>query len=349
MKSTSTVTDVAKLAGVSVATVSRTFARPALVSEVSRARVLAAAARLGFSPNAAARALRSRRSNLVGAVVPTLNYAIYARLLNAFQDRMRQAGHLAVVLTSGFDNRHVPEKARLLMEHGCEALLLVGQVFDPELPKLLQHRDVPTVSTYSVTGDVMIPSIGFDNYAAMLRALHHATKLGHRDMLVLLGPTEGNDRQIARRAAFVEFMRRRKQPTTGRIVECEYSIEAGEQALRRKRQERLGFTCVLCSSDVLAFGVLSECRRLGLRVPRDISVIGFDDLDFAPRLDPPLTTMQVPSEEMGLLAAEAILGALQNGLPIAGRVLDAPLIIRQSTAPPRAELPADLARRPARA
>ena len=299
MKPNATVTDVAKLAGVSVATVSRTFTRPEKVTQQARERVLAAALRLNFSPNPAARALRSRHSNLVGAVVPTLNYAIYARLLNAFQDRMGEAGHLAVVLTSGFDNTHVPDKARLLIEHGCEALLLVGQLYDPALLLLLQQRGIPTVSTYSVTSDVVIPSIGFDNRDSMLRALQHATDLGHRDVLLLLGPRTGNDRQIARHDAFLETMRRRRQSVAGRVVECAYTIEAGEEAFRAKWLHDGTFTCVLCSSDVLAFGVLSECKRLGVAVPGDLSVIGFDDLDFAARLDPPLTTVRVPSEGGG--------------------------------------------------
>jgi LacI family transcriptional regulator len=335
LKPNATVTDVARLAGVSVATVSRTFTQPELVSEAARARVTEAALRLAFSPNPAARALRRRRSHLVGAVIPTLSYAIYARLVNAFQERMGESGHLTLVLTSGFDNARLPEKARLLIEHGCEGLLLVGQIYDPSLLLLVQQRGVPTVSTYSVTNDAVIPSIGFDNRDAMLRALQHAAELGHRDILLLLGPLKGNDRQIARRAAFVETMRRRKQPISNRIVECEYTIEAGERAFRDKWLEGGAFTCVLCSSDVLAFGVLAECRRLGVRVPDELSVIGFDDFEFSVRLDPPLTTIRVPSEEMGRLSAEAILNALQSQSAIVPQVLDAPLIVRRSTAPAR--------------
>ena len=245
---------------------------------------------------------------------------------------MGEASHLVAVLASGFDNAHVPDKARSLIEHGCEALLLIGQVYDPELLLLLQQRRIPTVSTYSVTTDVVIPSIGFDNREAMLRALEHAFDLGHRDILLLLGPVKGNDRQIARRAAFIEAMTQRKQPSS-RIVECTYSIEAGEQAFRSKWEDDGRFTCVLCSSDVLAFGVLAECRRHGVRVPEDMSVIGFDDLDFAERLDPPLTTVRIPSEDMGHRSAEAILLALQEGRAIQPQTLEAPLIVRKSTGP----------------
>ena len=331
MKPNATVTDVAKLAGVSVATVSRTFSRPDVVSPPVRARVMTAASTLGFSPNPAARALRSRRTRLVGAVVPTLSYAIYARLLNAFQDRLSQAGHMSVILTSGFDNAGVPEKAKLLIEHGCEGLLLVGHAQDPALLKLLQQRGVPTVGTYAYAADAALPLVGFDNHDAMVRTLQFVGDLGHRDILMLVGPVAGNDRQIARRAVFVEAVTKRKQSIHDRIVECEYSIEAGEQAFRAKWKEGPPITCVVCSSDVLAFGVLAECRRLGVRVPDDVSVVGFDDLDFALRLDPPLTTVAVPSEEMGRLSAEAILNALLHGRPVESRLLEAPLIVRGST------------------
>lgn len=333
MKTTATVTDVARLAGVSVATVSRAFTSPDVVSADTRGRVVKAAERLGFSPNPAARALRRQRTLLVGAVIPTLNYAIYARLVNAFQDRMREAGHLAVVLTSDFNNAHVAGKARLLVDHGAEGLLLVGQVRDPALVMLLQQRRVPAVSTYSATDNSVVPSIGFDNRDATLRALEHVADFGHRDVLMLCGPLEGNDRQAARKAAFTEAMRRWRQPVEGRIVQCEYTIEAGELALRERWRNAPGFTCVLCSSDVLAFGVLAECRRLGVAVPEELSVMGFDDLEFSARLDPPLSTVAVPSEEMGRLSAEAILGALSDRLPIQPLVLDAPLVLRASTGP----------------
>ena len=333
-RTVATSADVARLAGVSVATVSRALTAPGVVSTGTRERVLEAAKRLGFAPNPAARALRRRRTLLVGAVIPTLNHAIYARLVNAFQDRMRQDGHLTAVLTSGFDNAHVADKARLLVEHGAEALLLVGQVSDPALVTLLQQRRIPAVSTYSVTDNTVVPSIGFDNRDAMLRALEHVAELGHRDVLFLCGPLEGNDRQAARRAAFIEVMRRWRRPLDGRLVECEYAIEAGEIALRECLQGAPGFTCVICSSDVLAFGVLAECRRAGLTVPGDLSVVGFDDLEFSARLDPPLSTIAVPSEEMGRLSAEAILGALSDDRrPILPIVLDAPLVARASTGP----------------
>jgi LacI family transcriptional regulator len=316
-----------------VATVSRALTTPGMVSARARERVLAAAGRLGFSPNPAARALRRQRSMIVGAVIPTLNYAIYARLVNAFQDRMREAGHLTVVLTSGFDNAGVPEKVRLLIDRGAEGILVVGQVYDPELLLILQHRRVPVVSAYSVTDNPAIPSIGFDNHDAMLRALHHVTELGHRDILLLCGPLQGNDRQTARRAAFVADRKRRCQSLLNRIVECEYTIEAGEAAFREKWFGAAGFTCVLCCSDVLAFGVLAECRRLGVHVPHDLSVVGFDDLEFSARLDPPLTTLAVPSEEMGRLAADAMIESLSQETAITSRVLDVPLIDRKSTGP----------------
>jgi LacI family transcriptional regulator len=331
LKPKATVADVARLAGVSAATVSRALTTPEVVSEQTRERVLAAAARLGFSPNPAARALRRQKSMIVGAVIPTLGSAIYARLVNAFQDWMSAAGYLTIVLTSGFDNGGVPEKVRLLIDHGVEGVLLVGQIHDPEFVWFLQQRRVPAVTTYSIADELLIPSIGFDNQDAMLRALQHLAERGHRDVLLLCGPLAGNDRQVARRAAFIGAMRRQGQPIENRVVECEYSIEAGERAFRDNWLHARGFTAVLCCSDVLAFGVIAECQRLGVRVPDDVSVVGFDDLEFSARLNPPLTTIAVPSEEMGRRAAEAIVENLRQGREILSLTLEAPLIVRQST------------------
>ena len=329
-----TVHDVADAAGVSVATVSRSFALPEKVEEATRARVLAAARRLGFTPNPAARALRRQRTHLVGAVVPTLDHAIFARLINAFQARLAASGHVVVVLTAGFDAAEAAARLRLLVDRGAEALLTVGDVPDARLLRLLRDRRIPLVSTYSSLPGRPIPCIGFDNSAAVAKALEHAIALGHRRIAFLAGPLAGNDRQQARLAAFRAAMSAPGLAGPDRVVECRYGIEDGARGLGEVLDRFPDTTCILCSSDVLAFGVISACRALRIAVPERLSVIGFDDLDFAAHLDPPLTTLATPSERMGQMAAEAILRALADGGRVGSVELEVPLVLRGSTAPP---------------
>jgi LacI family transcriptional regulator len=330
-----TVMDVAKLAQVSVATVSRTYSSPQVVTEEARRRVLDAAATLNFSPHPGARMLRSRKSHIVAAVIPTLDYALFATLVNTFQDVMSRAGHLVIVLSVGFNAEAVVEQAKLLVERGAEALMFVGRVADPDLVAYLTQRKIPVVSTYSFEPDGLFPSIGFDNADAIRRSLNHMIQLGHREFVFLSGPQLNNDRQAARIAAFNEGLAREGINPAGRVIECEYSFGRGADALRDIRHERPETTCVMCSSDVLAIGVLAECRRLKINVPEDISVVGFDDMDFSAIADPGLTTIAVPAAQMGKLAAEALLKTLASGERIRPVLLDTSLILRESTGRPR--------------
>jgi LacI family transcriptional regulator len=335
-----TVTDVAKLAQVSVATVSRTYSSPNVVTEEARRRVLEAAAALNFSPHPGARMLRSRKSHIVAAVIPTLDYAIFATLVNTFQGVMSRAGHLVIVLAVGFNAEAVTEQAKLLVERGAEALMFVGRVADQALVAYLTQRKIPVVSTYTFEPDGVFPSIGFDNADAIRRSLNHMIQLGHREFMFLSGPQLNNDRQAARIAAFNKVLERDGINPAGRVIECEYSFGRGADALRQIRNERPETTCVMCSSDVLAIGVLAECRRLKLKVPEDISVTGFDDIDFSAIADPSLTTIAVPAAQMGRLAAEALLKTLATGEKLRSVLLDTSLILRDSTSRPRDAAPA---------
>ncbi len=334
-----TVSDVAKLAQVSVATVSRTYSAPQVVKEEARQRVLQAAATLNYSPHPGARMLRSRKSFIVAAVIPTLDYAIFATLVNTFQDVMARAGHLVVVLAVGFNAENVAEKARLLVERGAEALMFVGQITDPLLITYLTRHQLPVVSTYTFEPEATFPSIGFDNAEAVRRTMNHMVQLGHREIMFLSGPQLNNDRQAARIREFNRVLMQEGIDPAGRVIECEYTFGRGADALRRIRNERPETTCVMCSSDVLAIGVLHESRRLKLRVPEDLSVTGFDDIDFSAIADPSLTTIAVPAAEMGRLAAEALLRKLTSGEAVRSVLLDTSLILRGSTGRPRIATP----------
>ena len=336
MKRTSRVKDVAAAAGVSVATVSRTYNRPAAVREEVRQRVLEAANRLDYRPNPAARALRSRRSQIVGAVIPTLDYAIFSRMINALQVPLHDAGFGLFVATSGFGGTMVGSVAASLVDRGAEALVLVGTVDDRSLLDLVRAKNIPVVSTYSFHEDGRIPFIGFDNFQSTYKIAEYLILLGHRDIAMVSGRTAGNDRQQSRVAAFrqalADYAVVDARPL---IVEKSYSIAHGADSLREILRERPQTTAVICNADILAFGVLTECRRRGIPVPEALSVAGHDDQDFANYLEPPLTTVAVPADEMGRRTAEALLDAVKTRAPITGLRLPTSLVIRDSTGPPR--------------
>lgn len=332
------VTDVAKAAGVSVATVSRAFNLPHLVREEVREKVIAVAKKMGYSANPSAKALRLQKTHIIGAVIPTLDYSIFARLVHGFEEKVTAAGYSVFVLTTGFDNSTMFETVRTLVERGAEALLLVGRIDDERLREYLLEKQIPCVTTYSYTNDENFPSIGFDNYAASKQMVEFLIRLGHRRMVMIAGPTKGNDRQQSRIQAFEDTLKAHGIREGSHVIEKSYgsAVFRGAEAMRQIRGEYPEATAIVCNSDIFAFSAIAECRRMGLRVPEDISISGFDDDDYTTIFEPPLTTIAVPAPEMGEHAAQSLINALNLQRKIMPIRLETKLVVRDSTSVPRA-------------
>jgi LacI family transcriptional regulator len=327
------VTDVAKAAGVSVATVSRAVNLPHLVKEDLREKVLAVARQMGYSANPSAKALRLQKTHIIGAVIPTLDYSIFARLVDAFEERMTAAGYSVFVLTTGWDNTRMFDSVSKLVERGAEGLLFVGRIDDERLREYLIEKDLPCVTTYSFTNDANFPSIGFDNYAATKQMVEFLLRLGHKKLVMMAGPVHGNDRQQARIQAFKDTLEAHGLGDYCHVIEKSYgsAVFRGAEAMRQIRSEYPDATAVVCNSDIFAFSAVAECRRMGLRVPDDISISGFDDDDYTTIFEPPLTTISVPAPEMGQHAAQSLLNSLNEQRKITSIRLDTKLVVREST------------------
>jgi LacI family transcriptional regulator len=336
------VNHVAKAAGVSVATVSRAVNLPHLVRESLRERVLAVAKEMGYSANPSAKALRLQKTYIIGAVIPTLDYSIFARLVDGFGERMTAAGYSVFVLTTGFDNTKMFEQVRALVERGAEGLLFVGRIDDEKLRAYLIEKDLPCVTTYSFTNDEQFPSIGFDNYLATKQMVEFLLRLGHKKLVMMAGPVHGNDRQQARIQAFSDTLKAHGLGDYCHVIEKSYgsAVFRGAEAMRQIRSEHPDATAVVCNSDIFAFGAIAECRRMGLRVPDDISIAGFDDDDYTTIFQPPLTTISVPAPDMGAHAAQSLLSALNEHRKITSIRLETKLVVRESTSVAPQLLPA---------
>ena len=329
------LSDVAKRAGCSTATVSRALNTPAMVNKEVRDRINAAIAELGYLRNSAAGALRSRRTRTIGAVIPTLNHAIYARLVEAIQNHAAETGYSLLVTTSNFEVEREARQARLLVERGAEGLVLVGHTHAAELTALLAAKSIPFINTYTYHPKSNQPSVGFDNHAASAQVARYLYELGHRRVGLIVGFRKDNDRVKDRIAGSVETLAERGAPVPDAlVVEEPYSIEGGREGLRRLLDSGLDPTAVICGSDVLAFGAVIECGARNVAVPKQVSIAGFDDLDFAAHLSPPLTTIRVPATEMGWRAAEYLMASLERRPSAMHYPLDTSLILRQSTCPP---------------
>jgi LacI family transcriptional regulator len=331
-----TLADVARVAGVSTATVSRCLNSPAQVQTATRDRVLTAVAALGYSPNFGARALAARRTGTIGAIIPTMENAIFARAIQAFQEELHLSGQTLLVASSSYSPEIEADQIRTLVARGADALLLIGHDRDPGIYAFLEQRGVPVLISWAFDPAQARPSIGFDNRRAMAGLADEVLRLGHRHIGMISAVAMGNDRARDRIAGVRDALRDHGvDPATLDLIETPYSIANGAEAMARLMALPIPPTAVICGNDVLAVGALQMARQLGLHVPQDVSITGFDDIELATVVDPPLTTVHVPHREMGRAAARLLVEMVSGGAASAPLCLETELCIRATLAAPR--------------
>ncbi len=333
-KPTPTLYDVAQLSGVSTATVSRCLNFPAQVTERTRDKVMAAVDALGYSPNFGARVMAARRTNTIGAIIPTMENAIFARGLQAFQEELRLHGYTLLVASSSYKPEIEEEQIRALVARGADALLLIGHDRSPAIYEFLEKQQVPVLVTWAFDRTKTRPSVGFDNHAAMAAMARRVIGFGHRKLAFISAETSHNDRAGERlegiRAAMQEAG---LDPAHLDTVVTQYSIENGAAAFEVLMHRAVKPTAVFCGNDVLAVGALRAAQTMGLAVPRDVSVVGFDDIELAQVAYPPLTTVHVPHRDMGIRAARALVDMLLGKGPLLSHELDWNIQMRASLGP----------------
>lgn len=329
-----TVRDVAREAGVSVATVSRVLNGKSTVAEALRADVERVSAQLGYTPHAAARALATQRFTTVGAIVPTLEEANFSMGINALQQRLNKAGFTLLLASSNYDAAEELRQVRALLAHGLAGLLLVGARHSPQVYELLEAQRVPFVNTWVL--DDAHPSVGFDNHAIGQTLANYLLDLGHREFGVIAQESPHSDRAAKRVAGLQEALAARGAPLPmQRLIERTHRIIDGQLAFQALMEGERRPTAVVCGTDTLAFGALVQAAAMGIRVPEDVSVTGINDVEFAAHLSPPLTTVRLAADVVGLRAAEYLLGRIAGQAVAQTTSVPFTLIVRGSTAAPR--------------
>jgi len=327
------LSDVAKRAGVSTASVSRVLNHPDKVSARIREKVTLAMEELGYVRDGAARALASRRSYSIGSVVPTIGIGIFASGVERLQQRLQEYGYQLLIATTQYDASKEMEAVRSLIERGVDGVQLVGQQHDPRIYALLQGRGIPYVNSYQYDPDNEHPCIGFDNYRSAWELMRHLMELGHRDVGIITSPTRLNDRIAARLNGMLACLKSYgiDQPAN-RIVEVPHRLADGRSAARALMRANPQITAICGTADALAIGALFELRAMGIAVPGEVSVAGYDDLEIVRHLDPTLTTVHVPVEEIGVRVADYLLGCIEGRAMPMKTELEANLVLRDSTA-----------------
>lgn len=329
-----TLADVARLAKVSTATVSRCLNTPDLVVDKTRERVMAAVGELGYAPNFSARALAAKRTNTVGAVIPTMDNAIFARGIQAFQEELGRHGITLLIASSSYQEELEAEQIRTLVARGADGLLLIGYHRSPDLWAFLKKRAVPTLVAWSYDSSAKQPAIGFDNARAMADLMRQVLHLGHRDIGFISAPVASNDRARGRVEGARRAMAEAGLPPDDLVVEeIQYGIDTGATAFRKIMAQAPHTTAVVCGNDVLAIGAMRAAKEMGLQVPGQVSITGFDDIELAMLAEPGLTTVHVPHREMGRRAASMLVQMVEGVTAVHSVELPTDIRLRQTLGP----------------
>lgn len=328
----STIRDVARLAGVGQATVSRVLngnpARPE-----TRERVLKAAAELGFVPNQLARGLVARSTRTIGLVIPDITNPFFPAVTRGVEDGASSGGYSVFLCNTDNDPAMEDLDVRRLCEHRVDGIIFVGTTDRRDLLESLLTQGIPVVLTDRPVEDLDADSVLVDNTAGARAACRHLIGLGHRRIGLVAGTSRtrtGQDRV----AGYQDALREAGIPIDPSLIEQgNYTMESGRRAAQILFGRFPRPTAIFAANDVMAIGVMQAAEEAGLTVPDDLSVVGFDDIEFASMVRPALTTVRQPAYEMGRVAMTMLHERICGEGAAAGRqhVFQPELVVRATT------------------
>jgi LacI family transcriptional regulator len=325
--------DVAREAGVSIATVSRALSQPELLRADTLQRVREAAQQLGYRPDRAARTLASGRSSTIGVVIPTLNSPIFADTLQEMQRTLAEAGYQMLVASHEYDPADEYAAVEKLLSHGVDGLALVGGSRPEATWQLIGSAGIPVAQMWS--GHPGHTCVGVDNHGAGAIVARHLLSLGHRRIAIVTGYLRHNDRQRERLRGIQETLEAANAPLAAMYhVEQPLSVPGGRSACSLLLELTERPTAIIGAIDLLAIGVIAECHARGIAVPSAISVAGIDNIELSAHVSPSLTTVDIPSTEIGEETARRLLELVRGGGAPEHLLLPISLVERRSTAPP---------------
>ncbi|REG81996.1 LacI family DNA-binding transcriptional regulator [Marinomonas pollencensis] len=332
-----TMGDVALAAGVAPVTVSRYLNDPALVSERSKQKISAAIKTLNYVPHAAARTLASKRSRMIGCIMPSLDSSLFGRAIEVFQNHISTSGYNLILASHNYDAAKEQEHIHQMISHGVDALLLIGNSRDEEIYRLLQAKNIPYVLTWTIDPSQVHPCVGFDNHSAASSIANYLMDLGHTKFAMISGLVKNNDRAYERLQGVRHALAKRGLSLADdNVIERQFGVDAGRDAFRLLMSRSQQPTAIICGSEPFAYGAIFESKTMGIDIPNDVSITGFDDMWLASNITPRLTTVRTPQQQIGMLAAKYLVAKLNGENVLTPPPLDIEIVVRESCAPPRA-------------
>lgn len=331
-----TMKDVALLAGVSTATVSRALMNPEKVSVDTRKRVESAVLEAGYSPNSLARNLRRNESKTIVAIVPDICDPYFTEIIRGIEDTAVEHGYLVLLGDSGKENSRESSFVNLVFTKQADGMLLLGTNLPFDVSKAEQKNLPPMVMACEFAPELELPTVHIDNLTSAFDAVNYLTQLGHKRIAQIAGPEEATLCQFRNQGYQQALRRAGAVMSPDYVIHADFSFESGAQAVRKLLALPKPPTAIFSHNDAMAIAAIKEAKALGLKVPQDLSIVGFDDIQFSQYCDPPLTTISQPRYEIGRQTMLMMLDMLKgNSVHSGSRLLETQLIIRGSAAPPQ--------------
>lgn len=314
--SKTTMEDIAKIAGVSKITVSRAIHNPKLVSYPTREKIQKVIEEHQYVYNANAAELSSKKTSMIGLIIPTVKSSIHAEVIHGIQQQIRETKHTLVIGHCEYNIHLELELINTFRQRRLAGIILTGSKPETiDIIKTTNRNGIPCVLIWETINDPELSYVGFDNYKSSYMMTNFLIGLGHEKIAFIMGPYQQAERLKQRFKGYREALAKYRLPFDPELVVSakEPNPVDGREAMDRILTLKKNITAVFAVSDALAMGALTSIKEHGLKVPHDISVAGFDDIDFASFCDPPLTTIRVPAQEMGKKAITVIQEMLLYG------------------------------------
>ena len=303
--------DIARLAGVAPMTVSRALSGHPSVRAETRKVVVRAANKLGYVHNFMASALLRRGSKLIALVVPNVSNSVFAETIHGLEEVLSVEGYTLTIGHSGYSKDEEERLVRTLLGYGPDGVVLTGLTHTRATRSLLTRAGVPIVETWNIGSKPIDMAVGFSNFDAAFQATEFLIRRGRKLLAYAGGTQTDNDRTQAREGGFrAAVAKAGLEVREDWVSTMPMELSSGVELARRFVEMRRKPDALFAASDVIASGFILECNRLGVRVPDDIAVTGFDDAPLAEVIEPQLSTVHVPQREIGRLSASSILRRL---------------------------------------
>jgi LacI family repressor for deo operon, udp, cdd, tsx, nupC, and nupG len=339
------IKEVARLAGVSIATVSRCINNPEKVTAKTRSKVREAIARTGYAPNTLAQSFRRGRSSLVMVVLPSIGDPFFTEVMQGIRTAGKAKGYSVIIEDTQLNTMTADDIGAMLVSKQTDGVILLASTspFGTEVLSARSRRRLPIVIGCETIAPELseFPGVHIDNVAAAMEATGYLIAQGHRRIAMIFGLASSlltSDRESGYRAAMT---RADLGIEDGWVVEGRLTLDGARQATRKLLNHRHPPTAIFCANDEMAIGTLHEIKAAGLTVPGDLSIVGFDDIRYAEVTDPPLTTISQPAREIGERVMYRLCREIEAGESGAGdatpEIVPHKLVVRQSVSAPRGE------------